>query len=203
MKAIRVTDPTIEPISLEDVKLHVKANDDITIEDEYFEGLIVSARENVENITRRAVLTQTWDYYLDDWPKENWITLPFGNLQSVPETQSIKWKDADGTETTLTIMIDYIWEMNGSQCGRVVLPYAVPWPSGTLYPSNPITICFVCGWTTADLVPYSIRAAIKMIATDLYQNRESQMATSPSNQGYVVNETVQNLLASYRLWNEF
>jgi uncharacterized phiE125 gp8 family phage protein len=167
-------------------------------EDDLLNAIITSAREHVEDITRRALLTQTWDYSLPGWPTSNFINLPYGNLQSVT---SIKWKDTAAVESTLTVTTDYLVETNGDQCGRIVLPYGVTWPSGTLYPSNPITIRFICGWTTAALVPYKIKAALKMIAADLYANRERQLVTAV--QSYIENKTVERLLASARLWGEF
>jgi len=68
---------------------------------------------------------------------------------NVSETQSVKYKDSDGTETTMTVTTDYLWETNEDQIGRIVLPYEKSWPTDTLYPSKPITIKFVCGWTSA------------------------------------------------------
>lgn len=78
-----------------------------SIEDDLLNAIITAARENVEDITRRALITQTWDYYLDSWPGTDFIKLPFGNLQNVPATQSVKWLDEDGTPTTLTLTTDY------------------------------------------------------------------------------------------------
>lgn len=171
-----------------------------TIEDDLLEAIIQAARENVEAITSRALLTQTWDYYLDDWPKDDYIKLPFGNLQDVSATQYVKWTDSDGDQTTLTEDTDYLWETNGEECGRVVLPYGETWPSGTLYPSKPVLIRFVCGWTAAASVPEKIRAAVKLICSDLYANREGQIL---SGQNYQENKTVMNLLRSSMLHDEF
>ncbi len=99
-----------------------------TAEDDLLSAIITASREHVEDITRRALLTQTWDYYLDEFPCSDFIRLPFGNLQSVT---SVKYKDSDGTETTLTENTDYIVETNGEGCGRIVLPYGETWPSFT------------------------------------------------------------------------
>jgi len=191
-----VSPPVIEPISLADVKLHLRV--DATDEDELISDLLITARQYVEDITHRALLTQTWDYCLPGWPTVNYIKLPYGNLQSSGLT--VKWKDEDGAETTLTLTTDYLVETNGTQCGKIVLPYEGTWPSDTLYPSNPITIRFTCGWTTAALVPSPIKSAIRLIAADLYENRESQIVELAS---YKENRTVQKLLASYRLWDDF
>lgn len=167
-----------------------------TVEDDLLNAIIQAAREHVEDITRRHLLTQTWDFVLQEWPRCNYIKLPGGNLQSVT---SIKWKDTDGVETTLTLGTDYLVETNGPQCGRVVLPYGGTWPSGTLYPSNPITVRYVAGWTTAALVPYKIKSAIKMICSDLYEQRGEPVV----GQMVVENRVADRLLASARLWDEF
>ena len=199
MNAQLITAPVLEPVLLDDLKLHLRIDLDILDEDEYLEGLQKIAREHVEDITRRALLTQTWDYYLDDWPKEDFIKLPFGNLQDVALTQYVKWKDEDGVSTTLAVTTDYLWETNGEACGRVVLPYGVSWPTGTLYPSKPITVRFVCGWTTAELVPFKIKAAVKMICSDLYEGRGEPVIGQTVSE----NKTVDRLLSSVRLWDEF
>jgi len=173
-------------------------NEAETAEDDLLTSIIYAARERIEDVTRRALLTQTWDYYLDAWPSVNYIKLPFGNLATVT---SVSWKDEDGTETTLTVTTDYLVETNGEACGRIVLPYAETWPSGTLYPSNPIKVRFVCGWTAAALIPKKIIAAMKLICGDLYSNRESQSVGQA--QIYFQNKTAAALLASARLWDEF
>lgn len=175
----------------------VLVNAATTAEDDLLTAIIEASRQMVEDITRRALLTQTWDLYLDEWPEKDYINLPFGNLQSVT---SVSWKDDDGDETTLTVTTDYLVETNGEACGRIVLPYGESWPSGTLYPSNPIKIRYICGWTTAAGIPEKIRAAVKLIASDLYENREAQVM---GQQGYAENKTVQRLLASSRLWDDF
>jgi uncharacterized phiE125 gp8 family phage protein len=179
----------------------ILVNASTTPEDDLLTDLIEAARGYVEDITRRALLTQVWEYYLDAWPCGDNIVLPFGKLQDVAETQFIKWKDSDGDETTLTEETDYLWETNDDQCGRVVLPYSVSWPSGTLYPSKPITIRFVAGWTAAASIPSKIKAAILLTIADLYENREAK--TFAISGGYYVNNAVSQLLASVKLWNEF
>lgn len=168
-----------------------------SVEDDLLNAIIYAAREHVEDVTRRALLTQTWYYYLDTFPDADFIKIPFGNLQSVT---SIKYKDTDGTETTMTLTTDYTVEVNGEGIGRLVLPYGCSWPSDSLYPSNPITIEFTCGWTAASLIPSKIRTAIKLICGDLYTNREGRVFGSFD---YKVNPAVMALLSSMRLWNEF
>lgn len=186
--------PVIEPVSLAETKLHLYVDD--TDHDTMIASMIKAAREHVETITRRALLTQTWQYCLSAWPDMAYFKLPLGCLQSVT---SVKWKDEDGTETTLVAGTDYIVQTNGEYIGMIVLPSGVSWPSGTLYPANPITIEYVCGWTTAELVPYAIKAACLLIIADLYQMRGEPVI----GQSVVENKAAQRLLATYRLWDEF
>lgn len=169
----------------------------VSVESDLITSIIQAAREHVEDITRRALLTQTWELYLDEFPEDDFIKIPFGNLASVT---SVIYKNSDGTETTMTVTTDYLVETNGEGIGRIVLPYGESWPSDTLYPSNPITIKFVCGWTAANLIPKTIIAALKLICTDLFVNREGKVLSSFD---YKENKAVSALLASARLFDEF
>ena len=168
-------------------------------------SIIKAARRNTEDITRRQLITATWEYYLDRFPRcEDYITIPFGNLQSVT---SIKYKDCDwasvADDITMVEGTDYIVELNGEGCGRIVLPYGMTWPSDTLYTSNPITIKFVCGYgATTDTIPEEVKAAMKLIATDLYVNREGQIVQN-GIMTYLTNKTVMALLSSLVLREEF
>ena len=169
----------------------VLVNSAVTAEDDDLTDLITDGRQTVENILRRYLLTQTWDYSLQEWPDKDFIKLPGGNLQTV---SSVKWKDTDGTETPLTLTTDYLVETNGEGIGKIVLPDGKSWPSGSLYPSNPIVVRFVSGWTTAALVPKNIKRAVKFACEDAYYH---------GNRHEVLKPAIMNLLASYRLWDEF
>lgn len=162
-----------------------------TDEDADLADLITDGRAYVEVTTGRALLTQTWDFYLQDWPKGAAIVLPFGNLQSVT---SVSWKDTDGTETTLAVTTDYLVETNDNQCGSVVLPFGGSWPSGDLYPVNPIKVRFICGWTSSAAVPRNIKRAVKFAAEDFYYHGDRTDILLP---------VIESLLASWRLWEEF
>jgi hypothetical protein len=71
----------------------------------------------------------------------------------------------------MVVTTEYLVETNGDQCGFIVLPYQESWPTDILYPSNPITIEFVCGWTAAALVKRSIRAMMKLYLAKKYEHR--------------------------------
>jgi uncharacterized phiE125 gp8 family phage protein len=165
-----------------------------TAEDSLLTEKLQSAIDDAEDFTGRQLLTATWKAYLDKFPVDkDYIELPFGNLQSVT---AITYKDSAGTVTTMTVTTEYLVETNGDQCGRIVLPYGCSWPSVTLYPSNPICIEFVCGWTAAALVPSKIKSAILLGAADLYHCRETK-----TDRPIYENKAVENLLYAKKLWS--
>lgn len=138
-------------------------------EEDMLTELITAGRMAVENDTNRKLITQTIDYYPQDWPDGDKIKLPYGSLQSIT---SISYTDTDGTETTLTPTTDYTAELNGNQCGFAVLPYGGTWPTAALHPSNPIHIRYICGYgATAASVPITARQAIKRWCVNNYMNR--------------------------------
>jgi uncharacterized phiE125 gp8 family phage protein len=169
----------------------ILVNAAVTAEDDDLTDLITEGRQTVENICRRNLLTQTWDYSLQAWPVKDFIKLPGGNLQTV---SSVKWTDTAGTITTLTAGTDYTAETNGEGIGRIVLPYGTSWPSGTLGPSNPIVVRFISGWVTSALVPRNIKRAVKFACEDAYYH---------GNRHEVLQVAIMNLLSSYRLWDDF
>jgi len=143
-------------------------NQAIAADDALLSELITASRISVENDTRRAIVTQTIDYYPAAWPTSDKIKLPLGNLQSV---SSIIYKDSNGVETTMAPTTDYLVETNGDKCGYVVLPYGGSWPSTTLFPTKPITITYICGYGDAASVPSTVKQAIKRRCANLYENR--------------------------------
>ena len=190
METTLKTAPAAEPISLDEAKRHVRIDIDETDHDDYLHDLITVAREQVEMITWRKLITQTWYGYLQDWPGGKYIELPFGKLQSVT---AIKYTDVDGDESTWSsdeyiVGTDY-------QKGRVTLADGYTWPTEVLYPSNPIEIEFVCGYGLAVSVPAQIKHAMKMIVSELFENRETSIIGTTFNEM----ETINNLVSDYRL----
>ena len=190
METVLKTAPAAEPISLDEAKRHVRIDIDETDHDDYLHDLITVAREQVEMITWRKLITQTWYAYLQDWPKGTYIELPFGKLQSVT---AIKYTDVDGDESTwdsdeYIVGTDY-------QKGRVTLADGYTWPNETLYPSNPVEIEFVCGYGLAVSVPPQIKHAMKIIVSELFENREISIIGTIQKEM----EPFNNLLSNFRL----
>lgn len=184
-----VTAPTVEPISVSEAKAHMRV--DFTDDDDYITALIVAARTIAEERTNRALITQTWDYVLDDFPCGNAIKIRKPKLQSVT---SVKYIDSDGTENTMPTT-DYLVDTDSSP-GRIVLKFAKIWPTAILQPASAVRIRMVCGYGLAVAVPQPLKQAIFFLVAHWYENRE------PVNIGNIVNKipvTFDYLIGPYRV----
>ena len=196
MKNVLKTAPASYPVSLEEIKQHLNIERGWTEDDDYLQTLRYTATKKAEQFLRRRLITQTWYAYYNEWPKGDYIILPFGQLQNVIDP-IIKYTETDGDTTT--------WSTDGGEWnsdvdqdpGRIVLEYGYPWPSYDLHPQNPIQIEFVCGYGLlgTDVEPM-INHAIKLVIEDMYGNRGDVVIgmTTTSNLG-----VFQDLLTPYRI----
>jgi uncharacterized phiE125 gp8 family phage protein len=154
-----VSGPTTEPVTLGETKAHLRidgADDDALIA-----GYILAARRYAEGYTRRAFVTQTWDYTIDrQWPYVQSdcylvrrITLPLPPLQSV---SSITYVDNDGN--TQTLAADQYVVKTDDTSGVIEPAYNVTWPD-VRWQLSAVTVRFVAGWTQ---IPDEIRTAIML-----------------------------------------
>jgi uncharacterized phiE125 gp8 family phage protein len=181
-----ITPVSTEPVTLTEAKLHLRVTE--SAEDTLITALIAAAREFCENVTGRALATQTLELLLDNFPAETFIEIPMPPLQSIA---SIKYKDYAAVETTLGIS-DYIVDADRS-VGRVTLAYGKSWPTFTPYPSNPIRVRFTAGYTS---IPKAIKQAMLLLIGHWYANRESVLVGSVSKQ---IELAVDALLSQYRV----
>jgi uncharacterized phiE125 gp8 family phage protein len=190
MKTTIVTAPTKEPISRALFKEHARIS--ITDDDDYIDNLIQAVRRQVEQITNRALITQTWKLYLNDWPQGDYIKLPYPPLQTVT---SVKYRESDYTESTMDSG-DYR-VLTNVEPGQVALDYGAVWPSETLIGNEEsIYIEYTCGFGDERLdVPDDIRHACLMLCAHYYEMRE------PTVIGTILTPvpmTVDRLLADHR-----
>lgn len=180
------TAPTVEPVSADELKSHLRI--DGTDEDAYLAALIEAAREHVEEITWRALISQSWDFYLSEF--KNPIKMPRPRLISVTH---IKYYDTAGVQQTLA---DTVYELDtASEPGFVRLKYGQSWPTCRGHEDD-IVIQFKAGYgTTAASVPRPIRQAILLLAGHWFENREPVALGTTST---LIPMTVDSLLAPYR-----
>lgn len=158
-------------------------------EDAILTNNIIAARQEAENKLNRALITQTWNYYLDRFPSGDFIEIPLPPLQTITH---VKYALSDDTDYDETFSTSYYDVDIVSEPGRVVLGYGDSFPSDTLRPMHPIQIRFIAGYgTAASTVPEIIRQWILEAAAFLFEHRELGDLTN-FNMG---------LLRSYRIPN--
>lgn len=174
-----ITPPTVEPVSLALAKQHLKVVD--SDEDDLINAFIKSARGHAEAFLGRALVTQTWELVIDEFPDEE-IRIPKPPLQAIV---SIKYDDASGVEQTM-LAADYDVD-TASEHGWVVPVDA--WPS-TIEAINAVRIQFNAGYapsadSPSDLtsgIPSDIICGMLLHLGSLYAHRETvvvgQTATS-------------------------
>jgi uncharacterized phiE125 gp8 family phage protein len=188
LKTNLVTDSTVEPVSVSEVKNHLRVTDNS--EDALIAGLITSARKIVEQFTRRTLINQTWRLYLDQFPYRSTIELPFPPLATVTH---IKYYDQDGALQTLPTS-EYQTD-NRSTPGLIVLTENGAWPLTEGDKVNAVEIEFIAGYgATAAAVPSPIRLAITHLVSHWFENREP----FSSGQMYQVPSTFEMILMPYR-----
>lgn len=174
-----ITPPTLEPFDLADMKVHLRVDSDITDEDDLIESLTAAAREWVESYTGRTLFDTTLEAAFEGYPGRQ-ILLP---KPPVIEIVSFKYTDASGVDTTLGVdqyTLDQVYSLQP----RLVPAYNVVWPSTRWQPSS-LRIRYRAGYARAgspderNLIPASLKAAIKMIVAHLYEHRESVSEGQP------------------------
>ena len=188
-----VTAPTEFAITDAQMESHARAAGQPV---EQYQPYVRAAESWVETITGRKLVTQTWKWFLDDFPMGDRLVMPFGQLQSVTH---VKYTDTAGTQTTFDAAY---WEASTARDpGVLALSYAESWPSATLRVLDPIEIQFVCGWTTAAAVPYEIQAAILLVAAHLYEHREDVvLGNSASVESKALELGSRALLVNWRIF---
>lgn len=205
-----LTPPAEEPVTLEELRAHLKA--DSTDDDTLITSLGVAARESVESFTRRAFITQTLlltrrSFYSKDAARRCAdgefagrqrgsaplsIELPRPELIDVA---SVEYYDEDNVLRTLDEDMYHV--VTDEVGGRIELAYGETWP--TTYPRpDAVRVTYDVGYGAAADVPQALKLAILQTVTDWYELRGSLAV------GTIVNKLpthLETLLWQYRVMN--
>lgn len=154
-----ITPPAAKPVTLAIAKAHLRI--DGTDDDAAIERLISAATAQVQHLTQRALVTQTWRLTMDAFPC-GVIKVPLPPLQAVT---AFAYTDTAGVEQPLT---GYQAD-NTCLLGRILPAYGTSWPAARCQPQA-VKIDFTAGY---DVVPDDIVAALLLIIGHLDQNREA------------------------------
>ncbi len=162
-----VKQPGTEPLLITEAKAHLRI--DTTDEDIYIKSLIKASRQFAETFMRRSIIDQTWDMFLDHFPRrEGCIEPPNPTLSSVTTIKYLQ--ESDGAQVTLDAS-KYIVDVNRDP-GRIVPAFDEEWPD-TRHQINAVEIRFIAGYGESDEdVPDEIRHGIKIMVSHLFEVRE-------------------------------
>lgn len=177
------TAPTLEPITLDEVKEHLRHEE--TEDEAYLFALIRTAREKLEEELGRAFLQQTIDLTLDRFPEDGcYLYLPRSPVVSVTY---VKYVDSGGSLVTWDPALYAI--SLPSVPPRIYPVYGQIWPYERSQ-MDAVQVRYIAGWgTTRGAVPEMLRLGLKTLIAHLYEYREAEAA---------IPQAVMNLVQGYR-----
>lgn len=199
--------PASEPVTPQELLLHLRTD---ATEFPNAAAFITDARQEIENRSGLAFITQTWKLALDRWPtggeawwdgvREGSIAELYGNAQrsiSLPRwplasITSVTTYDEDSNSTSVTVA--NVFDVDTYRYpGRISLKRGQTWPIA-LRASNAIEIVYVAGFTSAASVPSPMKRAIKQLAAYLYSHRGDECDPAEA----YVKSGAESLLAQYK-----
>lgn len=199
-----VVQPTAEPLTLDEVKLHLRIDTDD--EDDWLEPQITAARQAAENFCNRYIAEQGVEARFDGWPCYWWAVAGFyvHSPMTLPGSDpardvEIKYIDPDGVEQTLD---DAVYSVDMFRAPSMVrIAYNQSWPAARNEPGA-VRVTYTAGYTLPGdspqvyPLPAAIRSAMLLMIGNWYENREAVVV------GATVAELplgVQSLLYPYRM----
>lgn len=166
-----ITQPTEEPISIEDCRSHLEAQpyyeSDVDPQDDHMIlAWLSAAREYCEEFTGLVIARKTVEVALDELPTGA-VDLPLGPLVSVTSVTIGDGSDAETVDEDSYTVDDY------SKPPRIVP--VTTWPTMTAA-TNAVKIRYVAGFgddSDSLPLPYLLRAAMLLILGHLFENREN------------------------------
>jgi len=180
-----VTGPTVEPVSIAELKATIHVDDDIIDDDGVLIANLYAVRTILEEHLDRALITQTWRMFLDvppagelpwwdgvregaDIPRiQRAIILPKAPLQSVSSINSYNDADAATLFAAANYFVDTVTDP-----GKIVLRTSATWPTVERV-ANGLEINFVAGYGDGwNDVPMPIRTALIEMVRVVYDQCE-------------------------------
>lgn len=165
-----ITPATVEPVTLQEAKLHCKIITDVLDVAEYAEDSLItawiaSARAVAEHYTGRSLAAQTLEMALHCFPEAGF------DLDAPPVTSvtSIKYTDVNGAEQTVSPSLYTLSSYGDAR--RVELTYDSEWPDTRDQPEA-VRVRYVTGYATT---PPAVKAALQLMVGWFNEHRGSEM----------------------------
>ncbi len=171
MRLSLVTSSTIEPLTLQEAKDHLRV--DFTKEDGLISRLIAGAREAFERETGRQLLTATWKGFLDGFPQWDHEPIEIARPPLV-SVAAVNYVDTSGVDQTWAASEYDVEAFAGPFAQRGMLsPKADDDYPQTRRIPNAVTVDFDAGYGTEEIdVPFEIKDALLSWIGHHYNNRE-------------------------------
>lgn len=187
MSLVMTSPPAAEPVTIADVKAHLRI--DGSDEDILLASLLLTSRLHIETALSLALITQSWTFRLDRWPGERCLELPLAPLRAVAE---VRVRDAAGTATVVPAE-SYLVDL-ASRPARLVWNNVAPPEPQT--PASGIEIDLLAGFGGgADSVPAPLKHAILLLAAHWYEHRDPNEIGST---GARIPDAVSSLINPFR-----
>ena len=184
MPLVETAAPEAEPLTLEEVKLHLRVTTDA--EDDLIAALILAARQACESYTGLALITRGYSLFLDDWCSRPCVELPKPPLAAVSAVYTYAADNSTAVFPADSYLVDAV-----SRPARVVLTGAPPVPGKTV---NGIEFRYTAGFGDApEDVPEGLREGMKRLVAQMYMHR------GDGEDGALEKSGAQSLFQSYRL----
>lgn len=183
--------PANRPFTLAEAKQHLRVDD--TAEDAYIDTLISAVTKHVQGYIGRTLISTTYTWKLDRFPRSQNLTFPRPPLQSIA---SIAYINQDGDSTTwgsTYYNLDTV-----SHPARLEPAYSESWPI-TRAQNNAVTVTYTAGYgDEAEDVPVDIRQGMLFLLGHLYENRQDVVVGT----GFVTNvpKASEWLIDPYRIY---
>jgi len=212
-----VTPPASEPITLPDLKLHLRVDAGDTSQDTNLAAYLSAVRAWIERIAGIAFLAQTLEWAIDQfpwaegaaqrlaggWPSSGFTPLRtpgdnrFGSIQlprpPLVSIGSVKYLDASGTLITMDPSL-YLVDARSTP-GRLTPAYGTWWPT-TRWQPNAVIVQYAAGYANAAAVPADWAQALRLAAGAMWEYREDLVdGGTPVETGLL-----RRLLAPLRTW---
>jgi uncharacterized phiE125 gp8 family phage protein len=201
----RTVAPAATPVSLPEAKHQVHAEDFDDDDGDIQQALntATSWLDGYRGLMGEALVTQTWRLYLphfghgarrcrEPWPigDRGPIQLPLPPLQSVT---SIQYVDPAGVTQTLD---PSAYQVIDGDIAEIWPTVGRCWPTVQCDNRRAVTILFVCGYGAAEAVPDTIKSAIRLIVTHLYENRGAVVGVENRDSSTEIPLGVRDLLVA-------
>lgn len=162
-----VSSGTPEPVTVDELRNHIKSDTDD--DDIVLDGFLAAARRAIEEEYATALVPQTCVLRLDCFPYDGCYGDIELRIAHVTAITSIEYVDTNGATQTLSGS-NYTADIYSTPA-RIRPAFGTSWPS-TREQTNAVTVTFAAGYANPTEVPFSVKAAILLLAAELNDKRE-------------------------------